>query len=61
MNLFNFNLRTKSMLSLVVACLVALAPMIFIGWQVLERGKAYFGRAYAENFTLLNAQKIKGL
>ncbi|MFO7884689.1 MAG: biofilm regulation protein phosphatase SiaA [Desulfobacteraceae bacterium] len=59
MNLFNFSLRTKSMLSLVVACLVALAPMVFIGWQVLERGKAYFGRAYAENFTLLNAQKIK--
>ncbi|WP_446012070.1 biofilm regulation protein phosphatase SiaA [Candidatus Electrothrix sp.] len=59
MNIFNRNLRTKSMLALVVACLVALAPMIFIGWQVLERGKAHFGRAYAENFTLLKAQKIK--
>jgi len=59
MGVFNFRLRTKSMLALVVACLVALAPTILIGWHVLERGKAHFGREYAENFTLLRAQKIK--
>jgi hypothetical protein len=59
MNIFNLNLRTKSMLALIVACLVALTPMIFIGRQVLETSKAHFGRAYAENFTLLRAQKIK--
>lgn len=59
MGIFNFRLRTKSMLALVIACLVALAPTILIGWHVLERGKAHFGRQYAENFTLLRAQKIK--
>ena len=56
---FNFKLRTKSMLALIVACLVALTPTILIGWHILEKGKAHFGRAYAENFTLLRAQKIK--
>jgi serine phosphatase RsbU (regulator of sigma subunit) len=47
------------MLALVMACLVALVPTILIGWHLLERGKAHFGRAYAENYTLLKAQKIK--
>ena len=61
MGVFNFRLRTKSMLALVVACLVALAPTILIGWHVLEKGKAHFGRQYAENFTLLRGQKIKKL
>ncbi len=59
MGVLNFRLRTKSILALVVACLVALAPMILIGMHMLELGKAHFGRAYAENFTLLKAQEIK--
>ena len=59
MGIFTFRLRTKSLLALVLACLVALVPTILIGWHILERGKAHFGRAYAENFTLFRAQKIK--
>ncbi|MCA1742722.1 MAG: cache domain-containing protein, partial [Desulfovibrionales bacterium] len=59
MGIFNFRLRTKSLLALVLACLVALGPTIMIGWHILEEGKAHFGRAYAENFTLFRAQKIK--
>ena len=59
MGVLNFRLRTKSMLALVIACLVALAPTILIGWHILEKGKAHFGRAFAENFTLLRAQEIK--
>ncbi len=59
MGVFNSSLRTKSMLALVLACLVALVPTTLIGWHILERGKAHFGREYAENFTLLRAQKIK--
>ncbi|MFW6178618.1 MAG: biofilm regulation protein phosphatase SiaA [Desulfohalobiaceae bacterium] len=59
MGVFRFRLRTKSMLALVLACLVALAPAIIIGWHILEQSKEHLGRAYAENFTLLRAQKIK--
>ncbi len=59
MRIFNLRLRTKSMLALVVACLLALAPTVLIGWEVLERGRAHFGKAYAKNFTLLNAQRIE--
>ena len=59
MNIFKLTLRKKFLLALVAACLVALVPTILIGWQVLESGKNYFGRAYTENFTLLKAQEIK--
>ncbi|WP_287043434.1 hypothetical protein [Desulfonatronospira sp. MSAO_Bac3] len=55
MNIFKLTLRKKFLLALVAACLVALVPTILIGWQVLESGKNYFGRAYTENFTLLKA------
>ncbi|MFO7932143.1 MAG: biofilm regulation protein phosphatase SiaA [Desulfosalsimonas sp.] len=56
----NFRLRTKSMLALMAVFILALAPTVLIGWEMLERGRAYFGQAYAENFALLNAQKIEG-
>ncbi|MFO7728808.1 MAG: biofilm regulation protein phosphatase SiaA [Desulfonatronovibrio sp.] len=59
MKIINFRLRTKSMLALVAAFFLALVPALFIGWQVLEGARAHFGRAYAENFTLLNTQKIE--
>jgi len=59
MGIFTFRLRTKSLLALVLACLVALGPTILIGRHILEKGKTHFGRAYAENFTLFQAQKIK--
>ncbi|MCF8106476.1 MAG: biofilm regulation protein phosphatase SiaA [Desulfohalobiaceae bacterium] len=59
MKAFNLSLRTKSLLALVVACLVALGPTVFIGWQMLETGRTQLGRGFAQNFTLLRAQKIK--
>ncbi|MFP4428861.1 MAG: biofilm regulation protein phosphatase SiaA [Desulfovermiculus sp.] len=59
MTIFNFSLRTKSMLALVVACLVALVPTIWMGLEVLDRVREQLGEAYAQNFTLLNAQKIE--
>ena len=54
-----FSLRTKSMLALIIACLVALVPTIWMGLEVLERIRDQLGQAYAQNYTLLNAQKIK--
>ncbi len=59
MNAFNLSLRTKSLLAFVVACLVALGPTVFIGWQLLETAREHLGRGFAQNFTLLSAQRIK--
>ncbi len=55
---WGFGLRAKSMLALVLACLLALAPAGLIGWQVLEKVRNHFGEAYARNFTLLKRQSI---
>ncbi len=59
MSLSTFSLRTKSMLALVVACLLALVPTIWMGLEVLDRVREQLGEAYAQNFTLFNAQKIE--
>ncbi|MFP4000130.1 MAG: biofilm regulation protein phosphatase SiaA [Desulfobacterales bacterium] len=59
MRIFNSSLRTKSMMALVLAFILALGPAVFIGFQVLEKARAHFGKAYAENFTLLSTQKIE--
>lgn len=59
MKILNSSLRTKSMIALMLAFVLALGPAVFIGSLVLEKARAHFGRAYAENFTLLSAQKIE--
>ncbi len=59
MNALNLSLRTKSMLALGGACLLALLPTIWIGLEMLERIQAQLGQAYAQNFTLLSAQRIE--
>ncbi|MGM0424000.1 MAG: biofilm regulation protein phosphatase SiaA [Thermodesulfobacteriota bacterium] len=59
MKVLNLSLRTKSMLALIIACLVALIPTIWIGQEMLERIQAQLGQAYAKNFTLLSAQQIE--
>ncbi|MFO7800664.1 MAG: HAMP domain-containing protein [Desulfovermiculus sp.] len=59
MTIFNFSLRTKSMLALGAACLLALVPTLWIGLEMLERIQAQLGQAYAQNFTLLSAQRIE--
>lgn len=55
---WRFGLRAKSMLALVLACLLALLPAGAIGWQVLESVRSHFGEAYARNFTQLKRQNI---
>lgn len=55
---WGFGLRAKSMLALLLACILALLPAGLIGWQVLEGVRAHFGEAYARNFTQLNSQNI---
>ncbi|MDN3577699.1 biofilm regulation protein phosphatase SiaA [Chitinimonas viridis] len=51
-------LRGKSLLALVLACLIALIPAVLIGWQLVDNIRNHFGLAYARNFTQLNQQKI---
>ncbi len=53
-----WGLRRKSLMALLLACLVALAPAALIGWQVLDGVREHFGRAFADNFTQLNRQRI---
>ncbi|MFP4453959.1 MAG: hypothetical protein ACLFNW_06785 [Desulfobacterales bacterium] len=43
MKLLNFRLRTKSMLALIAALMLALGPAVFIGFQVVEKARARFG------------------
>jgi serine phosphatase RsbU (regulator of sigma subunit) len=51
-------LRSKSLLALVLACVLALIPAVLVGWYVVDGVREHFGLAYAENFTQLNRQKI---
>jgi sigma-B regulation protein RsbU (phosphoserine phosphatase) len=51
-------LRGKSLLALVLACLLALVPAVFIGWRVIDTVRSHFGQAYARNTTLLSSAKI---
>ena len=55
---WGFGLRAKSMLALVLACLLALAPASLIGWQILDSVRNHFGEAYARNLTQLKRQRI---
>ncbi|WP_202798615.1 biofilm regulation protein phosphatase SiaA [Achromobacter xylosoxidans] len=53
-----WGLRRKSLMALLLACVVALAPAALIGWQVLDGVREHFGRAFSDNFTQLNRQRI---
>ncbi|QNM95884.1 biofilm regulation protein phosphatase SiaA [Chitinimonas koreensis] len=55
---WSMGLRSKSLLALAFACLVALVCAGLIGWQVVENVREHFGLAYARNYTQLNRQKI---
>jgi serine phosphatase RsbU (regulator of sigma subunit) len=59
MRFSKFSLRTKSLLALAAACLLALGPTTWIGLEMLERIRSHLGQAYAQNFTLLSAQRIE--
>ncbi|WP_022963601.1 biofilm regulation protein phosphatase SiaA [Halopseudomonas pelagia] len=54
-----FGLRGKSLLALLLACLLALVPAALIGWLALQSIHAHFGDGYARNATLLNREKIR--
>ncbi|MCC4265082.1 biofilm regulation protein phosphatase SiaA [Oceanimonas baumannii] len=58
MAIWGKGLRAKSIFALLLACMLAFIPAIGIGWLLLSGVQEHFGRAYAENFTRLNRQKI---
>ncbi|GHE20076.1 biofilm regulation protein phosphatase SiaA [Halomonas urumqiensis] len=51
-------LRGKSTLSLLLACLLALVPALIIGWLAIDEVRRHFASAYAEQYTLLQMQRI---
>ncbi|MNZ30310.1 nitrate/nitrite sensor protein NarQ [compost metagenome] len=53
-----WGLRGKSVVALLLACILALVPAVLLGWKAMEDIRTHFGLAYAKNFTLLNQQKI---
>lgn len=53
-----WGLRTKSLMALILACLIALIPAGLVGWRIVDGVRDHFSTAYAENFTLLNKQKV---
>jgi len=53
-----WGLRAKSLTALIIACLIALIPAGLVGWYIVDGVREHFSTAYADNFTLLNRQKI---
>ena len=53
-----WGLRAKSLMALVLACLVALIPATLVGWSIVDSVREHFSSAYAVNFTKLNREKI---
>jgi serine phosphatase RsbU (regulator of sigma subunit) len=54
-----FGLRGKSILALLLVCLIAMVPAALIGGLVLQGIHEHFADAYARNATLLNREKIR--
>ncbi len=52
-------LRGKSLLALLLACMLALLPAAAIGWLAFQSAQQYFGEAYARNATLVNRERIR--
>ncbi|WP_067101051.1 biofilm regulation protein phosphatase SiaA [Marinomonas atlantica] len=53
-----WGLRWKSLVVLLLAGAVASVLALSLGWYVVAEGRQYSAKAYAENFTELNYQKI---
>ncbi|MDR9438683.1 MAG: biofilm regulation protein phosphatase SiaA [Halomonas sp.] len=51
-------LRGKSVGLLLLACLLALIPAGLIGWKAVDEVRRHFASAYAEQYTLLQMQRI---
>ncbi|VFR93890.1 Serine phosphatase RsbU, regulator of sigma subunit [plant metagenome] len=56
----HLGLRGKSLVALILACLLALVPAGLAGWLAVDNVREHFGAAYARNFTQLNLQRILG-
>lgn len=54
----NWGLRSKSVLALLLACVLASIPAILLGWKAMEEIRSHFGEAYARNYTLLHRERI---
>ncbi|MEH3085401.1 MAG: biofilm regulation protein phosphatase SiaA [Xylophilus ampelinus] len=54
----SLSLRAKSVLALLLACLLALVPTVLAGWVVVEQVRDHLGEALARNLTALNVQKV---
>ncbi|MBV2132362.1 biofilm regulation protein phosphatase SiaA [Pseudomonas sp. MAP12] len=54
----NWGLRSKSVLALLLACVLALIPAVLLGWRAMEDIRQHFGEAYARNFALLHRERI---
>jgi serine phosphatase RsbU (regulator of sigma subunit) len=52
------SLRAKSVLALLLACLLALVPTVLAGWVVVDKVRNHLGEALARNLTALNVQKV---
>ncbi|MCG2586887.1 biofilm regulation protein phosphatase SiaA [Massilia sp. TS11] len=53
-----WGLRTKSILALLLACLIALVPTGLIGWRVLDGIRDYYGSAYARSSVKLLKEEV---
>ena len=53
-----WGLRAKSLMALVIACLIALIPASFLGWRVVDGVRQHFSEAYVTNITQLNRERI---
>lgn len=51
-------LRGKSVVTLLLAFLLALIPAVLIGWKAVDEVRRHFAGAYAEQYTLLQMQRI---
>ncbi|GAA4328519.1 biofilm regulation protein phosphatase SiaA [Pigmentiphaga soli] len=51
-------LRGKSLVALLLVCVLALIPAVLVAWQGISAVRDHFGLAYARNTTLLNRQKL---
>lgn len=53
-----WGLRGKSLLALLLACLIAIVPTGLVGFLVFDNVQRHFSQAYARNMTLLNREKV---
>ncbi len=58
MSSWRFGLRGKSLIALLIGCLIALVPTGIVGWDAIQSIREQFGLDYVRNFTQLNTYRI---